>query len=181
MYAQTEEADKKVVERLGEVAEQRGVPQAQAGAGVAAEQAGDYGADCGRDQAASSGGCGGGVGGEADAEEIEVAGGAVCAARGVWVAVDDLVVVGVGVGHGVVAFAGLDFLALPAGDVEGAEGAVDLGVGGGVAGEVLGAELVLNLVEGFFELLAVVAYVDDAAAGVGGEAAPCRGRRCRRG
>ena len=75
-----------------------------------------------------------------------------------------------GVGHGVVAFAGLDLLALLAGDVEGAEGAVDLGVGGGVAGEVLGAEFVLNLVEGFLELLAVVADVDDAAAGVGGEA-----------
>ncbi len=57
-----------------------------------------------------------------------------------------------------------------AGDVEGAEGSVGLEVAGGVAGEVLGAELVLDLVEGFFELLAVVAYVDDAAAGVFGEA-----------
>src|ERR1700746_485675 len=76
-----------------------------------------------------------------------------------------LVVFALQVGHGIVAFAGLDFLALLAGDVEGAEGAVvDLGVGGGVAGEVLGAELVLDLVEGFLEFLAVVAYVDDAAA-----------------
>ena len=56
-----------------------------------------------------------------------------------------------------------------AGYVEGAEGAVDFGVGGGVAGEVLGAELVLDLVEGVFELFAVVADVDDAAAGVGGQ------------
>src|SRR5271154_6112023 len=75
-----------------------------------------------------------------------------------------------GVGHGVVAFAGLDLLAGLAGDIEGAEGAVDFGVEGGVAGEVLGAEFVLNLLEGLFELLAVVAYVDDAAAGLGGEA-----------
>ncbi len=75
-----------------------------------------------------------------------------------------------GVGHGVVAFAGLDLLARLAGDVESAEGAVDLGVGGGVAGEVLGAELVLNLLEGLFELFAVVAYVDDAATGLGGKA-----------
>ena len=45
-----------------------------------------------------------------------------------------------------------------------------LEVGGGVAGEVLGAELVLDLVEGFFEFLAIVADVDDAAAGVAGEA-----------
>jgi aryl-alcohol dehydrogenase-like predicted oxidoreductase len=29
MYSQTEEADRKVVERLGQVAEQRGVPRAQ--------------------------------------------------------------------------------------------------------------------------------------------------------
>src|SRR6266851_508134 len=80
-------------------------------------------------------------------------------------------VIALGVGHGVVAFAGLDLLAWLARDVEGAEGAVvDLGVGGGVAGEVLGAELVLDLVEGFLELFAVVAYVDDAAAGVFGEA-----------
>jgi len=49
-----------------------------------------------------------------------------------------LVVAGV-IGYGVVAFAGLDFLALLAGDVEGAEGAVGLEVGGGVAGQVLGA------------------------------------------
>src|SRR3981081_2786204 len=75
-------------------------------------------------------------------------------------------VVAEGIGHGVVAFAGLDFLALLAGYVEGAEGAVGFEVGGGVAGEVLGAELVLDLVEGFFELFAVVAYVDDAASGV---------------
>src|SRR5216684_840490 len=80
-------------------------------------------------------------------------------------------VIALGVGHGVVAFAGLDLLAWLARDVEGAEGAVvDLGVGGGVTGEVLGAELVLDLVEGFLEFLAVVAYVDDAAAGVFGEA-----------
>src|SRR5258708_21892014 len=80
-------------------------------------------------------------------------------------------VVGAGVGHGVVAFAGLDLLVFGAGDVEGAEAAVvDLGVGGGVAGEILGAELVLDLVEGFLKLFAVVAYVDDAAAGLVGEA-----------
>src|ERR1700731_1789915 len=72
-------------------------------------------------------------------------------------------VVFAGVGHGVVALAGLDLLAGLAGDVEGAEGAVvDLGVGGGVAGEVLGAELVLDLVEGFLEFFAVVASVDDS-------------------
>ena len=29
MYSQTEEADRKVVERLGQIAEQRGVPRAQ--------------------------------------------------------------------------------------------------------------------------------------------------------
>src|SRR6201989_3313563 len=81
-----------------------------------------------------------------------------------------LVVFALHVGHGVVAFAGLDFLALLAGDVEGAEGAVvDLGVGGGVAGEGLGAELILDLVEGFLEFFTVVAYVDDAAAVVFGE------------
>src|ERR1700760_493678 len=81
-----------------------------------------------------------------------------------------LVVFALQVGHGVVAFAGLDLLALLAGDVEGAEGAVvDLGIGRGVAGEVVGAELVLDLVEGFLEFFTVVAYVDDAAAGVFGE------------
>src|SRR5229473_1907828 len=78
-------------------------------------------------------------------------------------------VIALGVGHGVVAFAGLDLLAWLAGDVEGAEGAVvDLGVGGGVAGEVLGAELVLDLVEGFLEFPAVVAYVDDGVGLLGG-------------
>ena len=60
-----------------------------------------------------------------------------------------LVVFALGVGEGVVAFAGLDLLAGLAGDVEGAEGAVDFGIGGGEAGEVLGAELVLDLVKGF--------------------------------
>ena len=64
---------------------------------------------------------------------------------------------------------GLSGRSLAAGDVEGAEAAVELEVGGGVAGEVLGSELVLNLLEGFFEFFAVVAYVDDAAAGLGGE------------
>ena len=54
-------------------------------------------------------------------------------------------------------------------DVEGTEGVVDLGIGGGVAGEILGAKLVLDLIEGLFKLLAVVADVDDAAAGVFGE------------
>jgi hypothetical protein len=49
-----------------------------------------------------------------------------------------LVVFALGVGKGVVAFAGLDLLAGLAGQVEGAEGSVDLGVGGGEAGEVLG-------------------------------------------
>jgi hypothetical protein len=77
-----------------------------------------------------------------------------------------LVVFTLGVGYGVVAFAGLNLLAGLAGDVEGAEGAVDLGVSGGEAGEVLGAELVLDLVEGFLKLFAVVAYVDDAASGL---------------
>ena len=75
-------------------------------------------------------------------------------------------VVAEGVGHGVVAFAGLDLLALLAGYVEGAEGAIHFEISGGIAGEVLGAELVLNLVEGLLELFAVAAYVDDAAAGV---------------
>ncbi len=69
----------------------------------------------------------------------------------------------------VVAFAGLDLEVLAAGEVELAEGAVGLGVGGGVAEQELGAQLVLDLVEGVFELLAVVAYVDDAASGVVGE------------
>ena len=80
-----------------------------------------------------------------------------------------LVVVGA-VGGGVVAFAGLDFLSGLAGDVEGAEGAVGFEVGGGVAGDVLGTEFVLDLGEGLFETFAVVAYVDDAAAGLFGEA-----------
>jgi hypothetical protein len=84
-------------------------------------------------------------------------------------AVRGLVVFALGVGEGVVAFAGLDLLAGLAGDVESAEGAVDFEVGGGEAGEVLGAKLVLDLVEGFLKLFAVVAYVDDAASGVGGE------------
>src|ERR1700722_19527300 len=75
-----------------------------------------------------------------------------------------------GVGHGVVAFAGLDLLTGLAGDVEGSEGAVDLGVGGGEASEILGSQLVLDLVEGFLKLLAVVADVDDAAACIGGQA-----------
>ena len=43
------------------------------------------------------------------------------------------------------------------------------GEGGGVGEEVLGAELVLNLLEGGLELGTVVAYVDDAAAGGVGE------------
>ena len=42
-----------------------------------------------------------------------------------------------------------------AGDVEGAEAAVESEVGGRVAGEVLGAQLVLDLVEGFGQFLAV--------------------------
>jgi hypothetical protein len=50
-----------------------------------------------------------------------------------------LVVVVWAVGHGVVAFAGLDFLACLARYVQGAEGAVCFQVGGGVADEVLGA------------------------------------------
>ena len=85
-------------------------------------------------------------------------------------ACEGLVVFAQGIGHGVVALAGLDLLAGLAGDVEGAEGAVDFCVGGGEAGEVLGAELVLDLVEGFLKLFAVIAYVDDAAACFGGEA-----------
>jgi len=80
-----------------------------------------------------------------------------------------LVVFALGVGYCVVAFAGLNLLAGLAGDVEGSKGAIDFGVGGGEADEVLSAELVLNLVEGFLKLFAVVAYVDDAASGVGGE------------
>src|ERR1700761_1628711 len=83
--------------------------------------------------------------------------------------VSRLVVFALGVGEGVVAFAGLDLLAGLAGDVEGAEGGVDFGVGGGEAGEVLGAKFVLNLIKGLLQLFTVVAYVDDAASGVGGE------------
>jgi len=76
-----------------------------------------------------------------------------------------LVVVGVA-DYGVVAFAGLDGRAFAAVDVDLAELAVGGFVEWGVADEVLGAEFVLNLVEGRFELFAVVAYVDDAAASV---------------
>src|SRR4051794_20175246 len=50
-----------------------------------------------------------------------------------------------------------------------AEGAVHLGVGGGVGGGVLGTEFVLDLGEGFLQFLPVIAHVDDAAAGFFGQ------------
>ena len=50
-----------------------------------------------------------------------------------------------------------------------AEGAVLLGVRGRVAGDVLRAQLFLDLLEGRFELVAVVADVDEAAAGLVGD------------
>ena len=79
--------------------------------------------------------------------------------------VGKLVVVGVA-DDGVVAFAGLDRGTFAAVDVDFAELAIGCLIDGSVADEVLGAEFVLDLVEGGFELFAVVAYVDDAAAGV---------------
>ena len=63
-------------------------------------------------------------------------------------------------GDGVVTLAGLYFeglLALAALDVDLAVGAVGLVVGRGIAGDVLGAQLVFDLLEGGFQLFAVVA------------------------
>ncbi len=52
LYSRTEEADRRVVDRLGEVAERRGA--GAGGLGVAAGQAGRDRADCGREPGASS-------------------------------------------------------------------------------------------------------------------------------
>jgi len=54
LYSRTEEADRKVIDRLGQVSEQRGVSRATACACVAARQAGSYCANCRRHQAAPS-------------------------------------------------------------------------------------------------------------------------------
>ena len=70
------------------------------------------------------------------------------------------------VAAGVVAGAGLDFVALLVLDLQLPIGAVLLGVGGGVADVVLAAEFGGDLVEGVPQLVELVADIDDAAAGL---------------
>ena len=54
MYARTEEADRKVVDRLGEIAEKRGVPRAQVALAWLLSKPGSHRADRRRHEAASS-------------------------------------------------------------------------------------------------------------------------------
>ena len=77
-----------------------------------------------------------------------------------------LAIAGVALRDGVVAFAGLNLQALAAVEADGAELAVEVEIFGRVAEQVLGAQFVLDLVEGLLKLFAIVANVDDAAAGV---------------
>src|ERR1700721_2117162 len=72
---------------------------------------------------------------------------------------------------GVVSGAGLDFIALLVLDFKLAVGAVELGVGGGIADVVLAAQFGGDLVKSFSELVELVAHVDHAAAGLLGELA----------
>ena len=55
LYAKTAEADQRVVERLGELAESAWSSAGAGGPGVAADQTGHHCTHCGRNQAASSG------------------------------------------------------------------------------------------------------------------------------
>jgi len=73
------------------------------------------------------------------------------------------------VSDGVVTATGLDLVALLGAQLELAEGAVLNAVGRGIAEVVLAAEFASDLVEGFFELVELVADFDDAAAGFVGE------------
>jgi len=67
--------------------------------------------------------------------------------------------------HGVIALAHLHLqrvaLALKP---DSPEGSIELEVGGRIAGNILRAQFILNLLEGCFKLLAVVAHIDQASA-----------------
>src|SRR5215469_10723480 len=73
--------------------------------------------------------------------------------------------------HCVVTLAGLDLQALAALELDLAEGSVGSFVGGRVAEQILRAQLILNLIEGVFELASTVADIDHAAAGRGSKLA----------
>ena len=82
LYAQTEDADRRIVERVSQIANARGVPRAQVAlAWVLAEEA-DYRTDRRRDQAASSRRCGRGAVLESERGGNTAARRAVCAACG---------------------------------------------------------------------------------------------------
>ena len=85
VYSKTEEADRRVVERLIDVAAGRGVPPAQVGAGVDADQAVRGVADHRGDEDEAFGGCDRGAGGGLVAGGGGDAGGGVRAASGVGV------------------------------------------------------------------------------------------------
>src|ERR1700728_377045 len=70
---------------------------------------------------------------------------------------------------GVIAGAGLNFVALLVLDLKLAVGTVELGVRRGVADVVLAAQFGSDLIEGVAELVELVAHVDDAAAGLLGQ------------
>src|SRR5512146_1740252 len=71
--------------------------------------------------------------------------------------------------NGVIAAAGLDLVAFFAFDLDLAEGAVELGIGGGVTDAVLRTQFGGNLVESLLELVHLVPGVDHASAGFGAE------------
>ena len=81
LYAKTAEADKRIVDKVGEIAKASGYPTRAGGAGLGAGEADGDGADRRRDQAASSRRCGRCAGGEAGARGDRGAGSALRAAR----------------------------------------------------------------------------------------------------
>src|SRR5580704_9038783 len=67
---------------------------------------------------------------------------------------------------GVIARPGLDLVTLLVLDLQLAVAAVELGIGGGIADVVLAAQFSRDLVEGFPELIELVADIDDPATGL---------------
>src|ERR1035438_9649566 len=73
-------------------------------------------------------------------------------------------------GRGVIALADLHLHAIAAAFYsELAEAAVQLGVAGRIAGQILGAQLIFDLLEGSLELFAIVAHINEAATGLLGQ------------
>ena len=91
MYARTEEADHKVVDRLEAAGKEEGRGAGVAGAGVDAGEARNHGADCWGDETEPSGGRSGGAGDQADGGGDGVARGGVYSASGAGVQLKDSV------------------------------------------------------------------------------------------